>query len=214
VISAITLVQELIAPAGLIMGAAHLVRKATLGGIVILHADNMKKGFTLIELMTAVSIFTIVMVISMGSILGVFDADRKSRTLKTIMNNLNLAIESMSKEMRYGKNYHCGASGTLAEPQNCPSGDTLMSFLSSEGTQITYRLEGNAIEKQIGSEDFLAITASDVVIDSLDFYTLGAGTGNSLQPKVIIKIEGHVGSDKSRSDFTLQTLSSQRALDI
>jgi len=174
----------------------------------------MRRGFTLIELMTAVSIFAIVMVISMGSIIGVFDANRKSRTLKTIMNNLNLAIESMAKEMRYGESYHCGSSGTLTLPQNCPGGDTLVSFLSSEDAQITYRLNGATIEKQINSAEFLAVTAPEVIIDSLVFYTLGAGTDNLLQPKVIIKIEGHAGTDKSRSDFTLETMVSQRKLDI
>src|SRR3990167_9012172 len=89
---------------------------------------KMKKGFTLIELMVAISIFIVVMTISMGSILNVFDANRKSRSLKTVLNNLNLAVESMSKEMRFGKNYHCG-SGTLPVPQKYPGGGTLIRFL-------------------------------------------------------------------------------------
>ena len=84
------------------------------------------KGFTLIELMTAVSIFIVIMTVSMGSILSIFDANRKSRSLKTVMNNLNLALESMSREMRYGRSYNCG---TDSDP-NC-SGGTLMSFTSN-----------------------------------------------------------------------------------
>lgn len=173
----------------------------------------MKNGFTLIELMVAVSIFIIVMTISMGSIVGVFDANRKSRSLKTVLNNLNLAVESMSKEMRFGKNYHCG-SGSVTVPQNCPGGDTLMSFLYSDGVQITYRLNNQTIEKQVGSGNYIAVTAPEIVIDDLTFYTLGAGTENSLQPKVIMKIKSHAGENKGRSDFTLQTLVSQRTLDI
>ncbi len=173
----------------------------------------MKKGFTLIELMTALSIFIVVMTISMGSIVGVFDANRKSRSLKTVLNNLNLAVESMSKEMRFGKNYHCGP-GTITVPQNCPSGDTLMSFLSSDSIQITYRLTGTTIEKQVGSAGYIAVTAPEIIIDNLTFHTLGAGTSNSLQPKVIIMIRSHAGAGKGRSDFTLQTLVSQRSLDI
>jgi prepilin-type N-terminal cleavage/methylation domain-containing protein len=175
---------------------------------------NMKnKGFTLIEVMTAVSIFAIVMTISLGSIVGIFDANRKTRTLKAIMGNLNLAIESMSKEMRYGQNYHCG-SGTITTPQNCAGGGTLISFLSSEGSQITYTLSGTTIEKEVDGGGFIPITAPEVIIDSLTFYTLGAGTGNTLQPKTTIRIKGHAGSDKSRSDFILQTLVSQRLPDL
>lgn len=173
----------------------------------------MKKGFTLIELMTAVSIFSIVMTISMGSIVGIFDANRKSRSLKTVLNNLNLAVESMSKEIRFGTNYHCG-SGDITEPQDCPSGDTLVSILSSDSTQITYRLNDKSIEKQIDDGGYISLTAPEIIVDDLTFYVLGARSEDLFQPKVLIKIKSHSGEGKGRSDFTLQTTVSQRILDI
>ncbi|MBX4181431.1 prepilin-type N-terminal cleavage/methylation domain-containing protein [Candidatus Parcubacteria bacterium] len=173
-----------------------------------------KKGFTLIELMTAVSIFAIIMVISMGSIVGIFDANRKSRSLKTVMSNLNLAVESLSKEVRFGTKYHCGG-GDVTLPVNCASGDTSLSFLASDGSQITYRLNAGALEKQVGTSGiFVPVTAPELVIDDMGFYVLGAGNTNTLQPKVTIRIKGHSGAGKSRTDFTLQTLVSQRILDI
>lgn len=173
----------------------------------------MKKGFTLIELITAMSIFIVVMTISMGSIISIFDANRQSRSLGTVLNNLNLAVESMSKEMQFGRNYHCG-SGTVTVPQNCSNGDTLISFLSSDGAQITYRLNNQTIEKLVGSGAYIAVTAPEIIIDDLTFYTLGAGTNDTLQPKVIIRIKSHAGTGRSQSNFTLQTLVSQRTLDI
>lgn len=180
----------------------------------------MKKGFTLIELMVSVSIFVVVVTISMGSIIGVFDANRKSRSLKTVLNNLNIAVESMSKEMRYGINYHCEGPATapnapITSPQNCPSpGGSLISFLSSDDVQITYRINGTSIEKQVGAGDFIALTAPEIIIDNLTFYAFGTTVGDILQPRVVIKIDGHSGTTKGRSDFTLQTLVSQRALDL
>ena len=171
------------------------------------------RGFTLVELMVSISIFIIIMTISMGSIVGTLDANRKSRALKTVINNLNLAVESMSKEIRFGKNYHCG-SGTVTDRKNCPEGDTLISFLSSEGTQITYRLNGSSIEKQIGSLGYIKLTAPEIIIDSLTFYALGTLTGDGLQPKILIKIKGHAGTGKGQSSFVLETLVSQRVLDI
>lgn len=180
---------------------------------IMFTTSNMKNGFTLVELMVSISIFLVVMTISMGSIIGVFDANRKSRSLNTVLNNLNLAIESMSKEMRFGKNYHCGP-GTVTVPQNCPSGDTLMSFLSNENVQITYRLNNQNIEKRVGNDAYITITAPEIIIDDLTFYTLGADTDNTLQPKVIVKIKSYAGAQRGRSDFILQTLVSQRALDI
>ena len=181
----------------------------------MLTTSKMKKGFTLIELMTALSIFIIVMTISMSSILGVFDANRKSRSLKTVLNNLNLAVESMSKEIRFGKNYHCGSTGVITDPWDCSSGDTYVSFLSSNGVQMTYKLNAGTIEKQITtSGPFIAVTAPEIIIDDLKFYVLGTGTGNTLQPKVHIMLKSHAGTAKGRSDFILQTLISQRIFDI
>ena len=170
------------------------------------------RGFTLIELMTAISIFIIIMTVAMGSILNIFDINRKARSLKTVINNLNSAVDSMSREMRFGRIYHCG-SGSVEVPQNCPSGDTSMSFLSSNGEQITYRFNNNVIEKQVDNGGYVAVTAQEITIDSMVFYTLGAGTGDTLQPKVIIQMKSHAGTGKSRSDFTLETLVSQRVLD-
>lgn len=172
-----------------------------------------KKGFTLIELLVAISLFMVIMVVSLGSITGIFDANRKSRSLNTVLNNLNLAMETMSKEMRYGTKYHCG-DNAVEDPQNCPAGGTLMSFLSSDSVQITYRFASSSIEKKIGAGQFAAVTAPELILDNLTFYTLGAGTGNTLQPKVLIKLSGHAGAtNKGRTDLSLQTLVSQRWLD-
>lgn len=174
-----------------------------------------QKGFTLIELMVAVSIFIVVMTISMGSIISVFDANRKSRSLKTVLNNLNLAVESMSKEMRFGKNYHCGSvNDTGTSALDCSGGNVRVNFLSSGGVQISYRFIGATIEKQVGSGDYIAVTAPEIVIDDLVFYARGAGNSDFLQPKVLVKIKSHTGTGTGQSDFTLQTLVSQRTLDI
>lgn len=181
-----------------------------------LKFKNNKKGFTLIELLVALTLFIVIMTVSLSSIFSVFDANRRSKSMRTVMNNLNLTMDSMSREMRYGKNYHCNdqVTGSLTTPQNCPSGNTLMSFLSSENSQITYQWNDTSIEKRVGSGGFIPVTAPEVIIDDLTFYTLGAGTGNLLQPKVIIKVQGHVGTGIERSDFVLQTTVSQRPLDI
>src|SRR3989344_4823239 len=113
--------------------------------------QSFGRGFTLIELIVAV-----------------FDANRKSRSLKTVLNNLNLAVESMSKEIRFGKNYHCGSAGdTGTNTQNCPSGNVLMSFLSSGGVHITYRFNNQSIEKKVGAGSFVAVTAPEIIIDDL-----------------------------------------------
>jgi prepilin-type N-terminal cleavage/methylation domain-containing protein len=173
--------------------------------------DKKEHGFTLVEIMVSVSIFLIIVTISMGAILGVFSANRKARSQKTIMNNLNLSLEAMSREMRFGSKYHCG-SGPITTTQDCNSGDTSVSFLSQDGKQITYKLNGTSIEKSVDSSGLIPVTSSDVSILNLKFYVIGSTFGDTMQPKVIIVVKGYAGT-KSRSDFSLETMVSQRQID-
>lgn len=178
---------------------------------------HLRKGFTLIEIMTAVSIFIVVLTISSGAIISVFDANRKAQTLRSSLNNLNLAIEAMSREMRFGKAYHCLNSGTLTTPNNCPSGGSFISFLSTGNQQMVYKLNGTTIERSTdGGVTYIPMTSPDVVVQNLSFYVLGAGPvpTNTLQPKVLVVLKGYVGNSvKTRTDFSVQTLVSQRTLD-
>ena len=175
--------------------------------------NKNEKGFTLIELMVSLTMFIVVMTISMGSILSVFDANRKSKAMKAALTNINLAMESMSREMRFGTRYHCG-SGTISVPQDCPTGnESRFGFLSSDNIQITYRLTNGALEKQVGSGSFISVTGPEVDIQDLDFYTVGSNTGDTLQPKTLIVVRGRAGTNKGLTEFTLQTLVSQRVLD-
>ena len=184
-------------------------------------SSQSERGFTLIELMTSLSIFLIVVTVSLGSIIGIFDANRKSRSLKTVMGNLNLAVETMSKEVRFGRNYHCEvnalSSPPFTSPQNCSTGGQLVSFLSNDDLQIVYRLNHGTIEvSSNGGSSYTPLTAPEITIESLTFYVLGAGVApsNTLQPKVIMNIRGEAGvNDKTKSIFTLQTTISQRYLD-
>jgi type II secretory pathway pseudopilin PulG len=179
---------------------------------------SSKKGFTLIEILTSIGLFMVVMTIGMGSILGIFNAYKKTQALKTVMDNLNFALESMSREIRFGTNYHCGSGGgNLTNPLNCPSGDTQISFLSSDNLQIVYRLTGSQIEKSInGGTTYVAVTAPEINIQRLNFYVFGAGNAavNTLQPKAIITVRGKAGTKVGfDSTFSVQTMVSQRILD-
>jgi prepilin-type N-terminal cleavage/methylation domain-containing protein len=175
-----------------------------------------KTGFTLIELMTSISIFAVIMTISMGSILGIFDANRKSEALKTVMDNLNFTIETMSREMRFGKNYHCSSSVPLTNPTECYSGnDNFVSFLSSDGKQTVYRLNNTSIQKSTdGGSTYVDVTAPEVTINKLGFVVVGSPALDNMQPRIFIQIKGYAGSKSTiQSNFTLQTLVTQRIRD-
>jgi prepilin-type N-terminal cleavage/methylation domain-containing protein len=185
------------------------------------------RGFTLVEIIVSVGIFATVMTIALGALLAMSESNRRVETLKSVINNLNFALDSMSRSIRTGSNYHCTTSGSpdaLTLPHDCAaSPDTYFTFKVADGNQVTYCLNGTTINRQVtigtpstdcSSANFLSITAPEVVITTLKFYTTGAQRSDTLQPKVTILISGYTQvSTTQRSTFNLQTSVTQRIYD-
>jgi type II secretory pathway pseudopilin PulG len=177
-----------------------------------------KRGFTLVEMLVAVSLFIIVVSISIGALLSILDANRKTRTSKTVVDNLNLSIEDMTRVVRFSTNYYCGVSNNLSEFRDCSNGGNAIS-VSSSGDRVVYSwagTENDPIRKsENGGVTYTNITAPEVKIEHLRFYVLGSDSSDVKQPYVVAVISGYVGSDATtKSTFSIQTLMSQRALDI
>ncbi len=167
-------------------------------------------GFTLIEMIVSIFIFSIVMVIATGSLVTILGANRKAQAVKAVMNNLNFSLDSMTRAIRVGTNYDCGVSSCAT------SGSTEFMFTSTDGEDITYRLNQatNRIERREGSAGaFYALTAPDVTIERLKFYADGESESDTNQPRVLIVLSGVAGDARTQTRFDLQTLVSQRILD-
>ena len=192
--------------------------------------------FTLIEMMVDVSLFAIVITISIGALLDMVSANRKAQAMQSVMNNLNIALDGMVRNVRMGTSYHCGSS-TLSAKRSCPSGDTTLAFEAfsgdpnDTGDQWVYWIEGNRLYKSEDSKATkLAITAPEIKINTFKVYVTGATRslndfGNTVQPKVVFVIKGTAAAQgntqsvvgtakKIRSKFTIQAVATQRILDL
>ena len=206
------------------------------------NTGKAERGFSLIEVLVAFTIFTLIMVTAIGALTSVISANRKAQSIKSVMNNLNFALESMAREIRTGTAYHCkpGSSlnpqeppeggngvGQIGSPKDCPNGGVLLAFkavseeLSALPVQIVYRFINGRIQKcdlncaKNAGGDYISITAPNVVIDDFRFYVQGAKRGDNKQPYVIMTLRGAVGVDpKESSEFQIQTTVSQRIIDF
>jgi prepilin-type N-terminal cleavage/methylation domain-containing protein len=190
--------------------------------------SSADKGFSLIEMLVAVALFSGVMLIAVGALLSLIDANRKAQALSSVMNNLNFALENMSRNIRVGTTYHCESSNNVPtdvdEVKDCSSGGQLFAFEASSGDsgdkndQIVYRINGTKLEKSERSglpNTFIDITAAEVSIDKFSFYVDGTSLIDGMQPRVVIVLQGSAGVNaRTRTEFNLQTMVSQRVLDI
>lgn len=184
-----------------------------------------QKGFTLIEVLVSVSIFAITMLVAAGAVFTVVESNKKTHSLKSVMTNLNFALEAMARDIRVGTNYVCNGVG------NCESGGTVFRYkanrdIDGSGTynaadsedQAEYTTSGGRLTRRIygsgpmGALGAVPITAEEIHITSLKFYLSGAGADGK-QPKVLISLQGYAGIGSTKSTFNIQTTITQRSID-
>lgn len=187
------------------------------------------RGFTLVELLISVSIFATVMVMSLGALLAMSESNRRVESMKSVINTLNFALDSMSRSIRTGYSYECDPLSFTdsTSPEDCPSDpSTKFAFTNSDGVSIGYCLgridslicdessEATAILRSEDGGPLAPITSREVVIEDFAFYVIGSLPGDNTQPKVTILISGYVDvSATQRSTFNLQTSVTQRIYD-
>lgn len=184
-----------------------------------------RSGFSLIELMVSVALFSVVMLVSVGSVLALVSANRKAQALQSVMNNLNIAIDGMVRSIRMGSVYHCGDIGDYAVARSCQNGDVLIAFEpfggnpSSPADQWVFWYNATAkrlYKSEDGGATPFALTAPEIQIEEAKFYVVGAESGDNIQPKVVIVLRGVAGAQdaKTRSTFSVQSTAVQRVIDI
>lgn len=206
-----------------------------------LPAKKYRAGFTIIEMLVSLALFTIVITIAVGSFLSLIGGSGKLQGEQSIMSSLTFALDTMTREIRTGTYYFCsnnagngddtdGNSNDLTVTQSCASGAAGMSFVeagsslsSGSGSgRITYIYNAGAktIERQIGTNSGSreSIVSSDVKLNNVQFFVTGTtpmGSGSDvLQPTVTIIVEAQDPNDPTGKVYTLETTVTQRQLDL
>ena len=218
----------------LIVHSLQLIVRKIRSASVLLQATSYQlpahRGFTLVEMLVSLALFSIVVLISVGALLALTGANRKAQALQSVMNNLNITVDGMVRNVREGQNFYCGidGSGAMADCASTPS--TSFSFTTVDGKRWVYRYgtsgdgicitstgTGGCLERSVdGGLSYVAITAPEVAITDMKFYVIGTTRGDSVQPKVVIVIKGVAGGGdvKIQTKFHLQATAVQRILDI
>lgn len=179
-------------------------------------------GFTLVELMVSLTLFTIVVLAAVSTLYTVNSASRKVQAMRIVMDNLNFAIESMSRTIRTGTEIACGGEGNYGTSlADCPfssqgANSTLIVKSTFDGDNyVQYQLNNGEIQKQVKVGgvwgDWVSLTTPEINVQSLSFYVEGADPADNKQTGVEILINGTATAASEISPFAIQTYVSQRA---
>jgi type II secretory pathway pseudopilin PulG len=194
-------------------------------------------GYTLIETMIAISLFIVIILAGMTSLLSAAAVHQKSQDLRSIMDSLSFITEDISRNLRTGSQFYCitgsdnlsNVSVAKSSPAgaNCwgiafeaqggdpnNSNDQWVYFIDNSGkmwksTQGPYNTLTN----------FVQLTPAEVQLNTSasGFLVLGAESptaGNYQQPLVIIKLSGTITYKNTITPFSIETAASQRLIDI
>lgn len=205
------------------------------------ESPDLKSGFTLVEVMISIGLFTVIMVIGIGAILGVNITNRKTQSMRAIIDNMSFVMEDMARSMRLGEYFVCTDSApdlndvVLGSQQLTQDGTDTLSFgpcrgiafepywnplVTDGGNQVAYFIDDGAIWKKDPDMDFddmltNAITPLEIIIDSekSGFIVDGSAIDDGRQPKITIVLVGTITLSGVQTNFNMQTTVSQRLLD-
>lgn len=200
---------------------------------------NSRRGFTLIELIVSVGLFTVVVTIAMTAYLRLISIDRKTRALNDVVTNLSFVVDSMERSIRTGTDYDASDSMGLNFPYG-GGGANKFSYRNDQIKIVTYILVSTsggqqAIGQCVGvvstacnGNNAVIITDPRIDITSMVFYVDGVSTqtggnswylspgGDGKQPIVFFTIKGSIKPDPTSpaATFTIESAATERLLEI
>ena len=185
-----------------------------------------QEGFTLIEILVSMALFSAVVLISTSLLLFLVRASDNSHAILTAINNLDFAMEQMARTLRMGHSFYCadGIHAPTDQTQDCSfgAGKTSMSFTDAKDQRVVYKLNsgpdwGRLEREHIteGQRRVFSVTAPEIIITDLRFNVDGAPPNDGFQPRVSIRISGKTDipgvNERDQVEFNLQTMVSSRA---
>jgi len=177
-----------------------------------------KQGITLLELVVAISLFSVVIISATQIFKMVIEGQRNAIASQNIQESMRYAFEAMSKEIRM-------AQEDVGGPGQCPSVNNGKVYDTSDNEQlyfknqyddcVSYYLEDdiNGISRLTIDRDLVPayVTPDDIIVSDLKFSVYDDGDTDVIQSIVTIKMKiKAVGKAMHEQEMTMQTTISSR----
>lgn len=167
-----------------------------------------KKGFTLIEMLVAVTIFVTVVTVVSTIFLSGLRTQRQALAYQQLLDQTSYLMEYISRAIRMAKKDMTGSC--ITAKLNYAFDGQCLKFKNYQGECQQFCLEGTRIKEiKAGVQNYL--TSPDLKVNSFNVSLTGQTQEDNLQPLVSIFLDI---AGKEQSKIQIKTSVSQRDLDV
>ena len=175
-------------------------------------------GFSILEFIIAVGLFSIIISISVGGFVRALRSQQQAIGLVAANTNLSLALEQMAREMRVGILFCLPATATTPDTSCPPGRSDYVRFVNGNGQVVSYCRGADGLKRAVGVDCDTSgqkLTGDIVTVTYVKFVLAGNIVGDGLATRVTISIgiaPNYVGVNTA--DVNVQTTVSVRNLDV
>ena len=182
------------------------------------------KSFTLIEILVAVTIFSLVVAAGSGIFISSISGQQKSLAFQKVLSESSYVMEYVSRSLRMAQKDDIEINGVT---KNCLSGDKVNYEITPSGKGIKFRNYKNECQefyldtsakqlKESKDEVENYLTSEKLEVLAFNINLLGQSQEDSKQPRVTIFLDIKTRGQRAQTQYEMkiQTTISQRNLDV
>lgn len=147
--------------------------------------QNVASGFTIAELLVAVSVFLVIITVVLGGLVSSIARERSSRLKTQLENDIYVLLDGIEREIAQSTRIGCGSLEV-----DCDDGSLLVIELV-DGRVIEYGLSAGNIYKSVdGGAQLVAVSGQAGSVDAWRIWVKGAavGPGDLTQPVAAVSV--------------------------
>jgi len=162
------------------------------------------KGFTLVETLVALAIFSVVAIIAVGAFVVVISSGERVQNTRKAVDDVGFVVQDIVRESRLAVNHWCGnpdedpdLDGDFVVPTECLDGNSHIAFnILVDGevdVVVEYQISDEGrIQKSVNFEPWVDLTSDELSDIDLKF-VLKDQQSNGQISQIIIRVSATVG---------------------
>lgn len=200
------------------------------------------KALSLVEILVVLGLFSSIAIFSLAALFNTQAINTKLTASQEVLDNINLSLQSMTRDIRYGASFRCEISTSIVATttKSCPfsqgNGGSVLIFMpierGNDDDRVLYYVSNGILYKEERFKNKATttyqITSGDVYIDHFKIFVQGANSSNGcsddpklvfdhIQPLISLFVSGKTKQPNKGQisvPFNIETHVSSRTLDL